>query len=148
MDTDVLAQLINAKLELLSQLRQLAVRQAELIEAADMSRILSLLAVKQRLLNTVDDIERRLDPFRQQDPEQRVWQSPEHRQRARDASARCDVLLQEVIAIERQGETYLTRRRDQAADQLQGVHRSLQVAKAYLATPDHSGQQFDASCET
>ncbi len=148
MGTDVLAQLIDTKVELLSQLRQLAARQVELVEAGDMTRIMNLLAVKQRLLNAVDQIERQLDPFRTEDAEQRAWQSPAHRQRARDASARCDALLQEIMTVERSCEAQLFQRRDQAAEQLQGMHFSAQVASAYLAAHDSSGRQFDASCET
>jgi hypothetical protein len=148
MDTEVLAQLIDNKHELLVQIRQLSVRQVELVEADDMARIIHLLAIKQRLLAALEETERRLDPFRQQDPEQRVWRSTAHRQRAREVSGRCDALLQEIMTMEKGCESQLFRRRDEAAGQLQGVHRSSQVAHAYLGTSDASGRQFDASCET
>jgi hypothetical protein len=148
MDTEVLAKLIDSKHEMLSQLRQLAIRQLELVEVDDMSRIISLLAVKQRLLNTMDDIEKQLDPFRQQDPEQRIWASPAHRERAREVSARCDAMLQEIMSIERGCESRLHQRRDQAASQIQGMHVAANASTAYLGALDHSGQQFDASCDT
>lgn len=148
MDTDVLTQLIDAKLGLLTQLRGLATKHAELLESADISRVMRYLAAKQRLLSAVEEIETKLDPFRGEDPEQRQWRSPEHRLRAQEASARCDALLREIIAMEKQGETQLTQRRDDAADQLRGIHHSRRIASAYLATPDSSGHQFDASCET
>jgi hypothetical protein len=148
MDTDVLAELIDAKHELLCQIRQLAGRQAEVIVQGDMTRIMSLLAVKQRLLNSIEQLERRLDPFRQQEPEQRQWQSPAHRQRAREASTRCDALLNEIMAVERTCETQLLQRRDLAADQLRVAHFSMHAANAYLPSGDSAGGQFDVSCET
>ena len=148
MDTEVLAQLIGNKHELLLQIRQLSARQVEFVEADDMARMIRLLAVKQRLLAAMEETERRLDPFRREDPEQRVWKSPAHRQRAQETSARCDALLQEIMSMEKGCESHLFRRRDEAAGQLQGVHRSAQAATAYLGAPDASGRQFDASCET
>lgn len=148
MDTEVLAQLIDNKHELLSQIRQLSARQVELVAADDMTRVIHVLAIKQRLLNVLEEIERRLDPFRRQDPEQRVWASAARRQQARDISARCDALLQEIMTMERGCESQLFHRRDEAASQLQGAHRSAQVANAYLGVADASGRQFDASCDT
>jgi hypothetical protein len=148
MDTDVLAQLIDNKHELLLQIRQLSARQVEFVEADDMARMIQLLAVKQRLLAAMEETERRLDPFRREDPDQRVWKSPAHRQRAQQVSASCDILLQEIMTMEKGCETNLFRRRDEAAGQLQGVHRSAQAANAYLGSSEASGRQFDASCET
>jgi hypothetical protein len=63
-------------------------------------------------------------------------------------SAQCDALLQEILAIERSCESKLFQRRDEAAEQLQGVHRSAQIASAYLGNSERSGRQFDASCDT
>jgi hypothetical protein len=148
MDTDVLAQLIGSKHELLLQIRQLVARQAEWVAADDMTRIMQVLAVKQRLLDALQDVERRLDPFRQEDPERRIWRTPDDRQRTRDLSARCDALLREILSLERTCESTMVQRRDQAATQLQGAHRSAQVASAYQGAGDPSGRQFDASCET
>lgn len=148
MDTEVLAQLINAKFQLLSQLQQLATRQAAVVAGDDMSRMIQLLAVKQKLLNTLDELERRLDPFRDQDPDRRVWSTPARREQVREVSAQCDKLLREIMSIERGCESQLIHRRDQAADELHGVHLSAQVVSEYQGAVDSSGRQFDASCET
>ena len=148
MDTEVLAQLINAKFQLLSQLRQLATRQADVVAGDDMSRMIQLLAVKQKLLNTLEELERRLDPFRDQIPDRRIWTTPARREQVREVSTQCDTLLREIMAIERGCESQLMQRRDQAADELHGVHFSAQVASAYQGVFDSSGRQFDASCET
>ena len=148
MNTDVLAELIDAKLVLLQQLRELAAQQALVIEHGDISRIMNVLAVKQRLLNALEQLERRLDPFREEDPDQRVWKSPVHRQRTRETSERCDALLSEIVAVERECEVQLSFRRDHAADQLRSAHFTTHAAWAYQSTTGFSGGQFDASCES
>ena len=71
METDQLSGWMDRKQGLLSQLRQLAHRQVESVKQADMSHLLGLLAAKQRLLQELQEIERRLDPFRDQDPQSR-----------------------------------------------------------------------------
>ena len=148
MDTDVLAKWIDAKHQLLSQLRELAARQRELVGGGDVTQLMNLLGVKQRLLDVVTTVESRLDPFRAEDPEQRVWRTPEHRIRTRAVSQRCDELLREILAIERDCESKMLVRRDQAANQLQRAHFSTNAAQAYLGAGEVAGGRFDASCET
>lgn len=148
MSTDVLAELIDAKLALLRQLHELSSHQAQVIKQGEIGPIISVLAVKQRLLNAIEQVERRLDPFREEDPDRRAWASPVHRQRAREASERCDALLSEIMTVERDCEAQLSLRRDAAADQLRVAHFSTQATWAYQSTVGSSGGQFDASCES
>ena len=49
--TDVLAELVVKKHDLLVQLRDVGLRQIELIDGGDMTQLLKLLSSKQRLLN-------------------------------------------------------------------------------------------------
>lgn len=148
MDTDVLAQLIDLKHQLLLQLRELARRQADLVGAGDLTQLMNVLGIKQRLLNAVTSVETRLDPFRSEDPERRVWRSPELRQRTREVSQQCDELLREVMTLERDCESQMLVRRDEAAEQLQRAHFSTNAAQAYLGPAELAGGQFDVSCES
>ena len=75
MDTDLLASFIGKKHDVLEQLRQLSRRQMDLIGEGDMTGLLSVLNVKQNLLVALQAVERDLDPFRQQDPDQRTWRT-------------------------------------------------------------------------
>jgi flagellar biosynthesis/type III secretory pathway chaperone len=146
MDTDVLAELIDQKYEVLSLLRQLARAQVTIIQDSDMTRLMKLLATKQNLLNQLQDLERQLDPYRDQDPDSRQWRSPEHRQQTRDMATRCESLLNELMLIEKQCEGDLVVRRDAASTQLQGVHNVTQATNAYLSNgPTHS--QLDLSSD-
>lgn len=148
METDLLAKLIDAKHDVLGQLRELAGRQSELIPQSDMGRLLSLLAVKQRLLVELQSLERQLDPFRDQDPDQRLWRSPADRQHCREAADRCDSLLAEIMSMERKCESELIRRRDQASTLLQGIHIAASATQAYATALESRGNQLDVSCES
>jgi len=146
METEILANLIDDKYGVLTQLRQLARRQVDIIHQGDTSQLLNLLAVKQTVLTQLQNIEKQLDPFRSQDPDRRQWKSPPHRQRARDAATRCESLLNEIMLLERQCESELVRQRDDVAEQLQGLHVVAQAANAY-AQPMPAHRQLDLSSE-
>ncbi len=146
-DTNTLTQVLAAKCELLMQLRQLGQQQSQLIEAAELGQLLNLLATKQRLLHGLQTIERQLDPFRGQLPEQRQWHSADDRQRCADLAAACEKLLMEVMASERYGQEQLILRRDEAATQLQVAHFAAQAHDAYVKPNQFNISQFDSSME-
>ncbi len=132
--TDILVQLIRAKRACLTQLHDLGRRQLELIDAGNLTGLLDLLAAKQRPLAELQRVQRAIDPFRAQDPANRRWQSPD----ARDACARdideCDRLLREILEREKKSEEILSRRRDETAVCLQGMHAAGQARGAYAAS--------------
>ena len=76
METDVLAELIGKKLAVLEQLRGLSRRQSDLIADGDIQRLLAVLSAKQTLLAELQKLQQRLEPFRKQDPDARVWRIP------------------------------------------------------------------------
>jgi hypothetical protein len=137
-ETDELSRLIDAKCECLQKLRDIGGRQLELIDGGEITALLDLLSVKQRLLVQLQGIEKALDPFRDQDPQQRRWPSSEDRRRCARQLECCETLLGEIISQEKRGENSLIRRRDEAAKQLQGAYRATQARGAYA-----SGQQQD-----
>ena len=131
--TEQLAQLIRQKREVLAQLHQVGSRQGELVASGDVGSLLKLLAAKQRLLAGLQVVEKQIEPFREEDPEQRVWASPTARAAcAADAQA-CRTLLAEVMEMEKTHEEQMTQRRDEVAAQLQRVHTSHDARGAYQA---------------
>jgi len=129
--TDLLSDLIRRKHNCLLHLHDLGQRQLGLVRRGSMDELLDVLAAKQHLLVELQRIERGLDPFRHQDPDQRIWHSAEDRQRCAQQLARCDALLAEIMAQEKQSEQELIRRRDEAARQLQGAHTAALARRAY-----------------
>jgi flagellar biosynthesis/type III secretory pathway chaperone len=138
-DTDLLAALVGAKLKILELLAQLARKQLALADQGQTTDLLKLLAAKQTVLAQLQQVERRLDPFRSQDPETRVWRSQADRHRCQVHATRCDELLAETMRLEKQGEAAMLRRRDHAASALAGASAAADAQAAYagpvLPTP-------------
>ncbi len=145
--TDTLAELVVHKHDLLVQLRDVGLRQVELIDGGDMTQLLKLLSTKQRLLNGLQTVERELEPFRRENPDSRVWRSPSDRQRCAEQAARCEVLLAEVVEREKLSETSLLAHRDRVAVALQSAHRSAEAHHAYDAAQYSVSRHLDLSSE-
>lgn len=147
MNTETLANLIAQKLQLVELLAKLSRAQMELIDGGDMNRLLTVLAAKQRLLNQLQQLEQALVPFRDEDPDQRVWASAEARELCRLNAARSEQLLAEIMQLERQGEAEMIRRRDETARRLEEVECAARAHTAYVDIPVAAVSQFDMSSE-
>ncbi len=142
-DTDLLSDWIRRKHNCLLHLRDLGRRQLELVRDGGMSELLDVLAAKQQLLVELQRVERGLDPFRGQDPDARPWRSPEDRRRCAEQLARCEALLAEIVSQEKESERDLLRRRDEAAQRLQGVHTAAQARSAYAGAVQSASSGLD-----
>lgn len=143
--TDRLCEFLRAKRSCLTQLRDMSRRQMELIDSGEMTRLLDLLVVKQRMIEQLQRIERALDPFRGEPPEARRWRSDDVKRCCADEAQQCELLLAELMNREKQSEALLTRRRDEVAQRLQGVHRAAQARQSYLEAPQDGACQLDVS---
>ena len=139
-ETDVLLELVGLKQNCLEQLRTLGSRQLELIEAQDMTQLLNVLAAKHHLLAELQQLERRLDPFRGQDPRTRRWRTPELHERCARSIAASEQLFREVLEQERVAEANLRRHRDEAAARLHGAQLASQARGAYTQQEPHRGR--------
>ena len=130
-DTDRLAALIAAKLQVVEILERLARKQLALVESGDAGVLLKLLAAKQTVLAQLQALERQLDPFRAQDPECRPWPSPAHRAQCQAQADRCTKLLAETMELEKQGEAALAARRDAVSSALASTQAAADARTAY-----------------
>lgn len=146
-ETDLLLDRIDRKHHVLAELCELGRRQMALIDRQDMSELLTLLSAKQHLLSALHTIERQLDPFRGQAPEQRRWRSPAERSRCGQLLDRCEALLAEIVEQEKQSEHQLRRHRDNIADRLHGAHSAGVARNAYVAYQGPPISQLDLSSE-
>ncbi len=145
--TDILKDLIRVKRECLMQLRNMGRKQQALIDEGNMTSLMDLLAAKQRPLLRLQRIERALDPFRSQDPETRVCASAGDRAQCADQVQQCETLLAEIVSQERCCEAALVRRRDEAAERLQGAHLAGHARHAYLPQSETTLSQLDLLSE-
>jgi hypothetical protein len=146
-DTDVLADLIARKLDCLTRLQDMGRKQLALVRDGDMTQLLDVLGVKQRVLWELQRIERAMDPFRGQDPDQRRWRTTEKRKETAQLLERCETLLDEIVANEKQSEHELLRRRDEAAARLQGTHLASRARGAYVPSSPSVSRQLDLASE-
>jgi hypothetical protein len=147
LETSLLAELIRRKRDCLVELRDLGPRQLALVREVNMTTLLDVLSVKQRLLGELQKLERQLDPFRGQDPDARRWPTPEARQQTARRLAECEALLTQIVRQDEQSEEELIRRRRQTAIQLQGVHAAQRARGAYLAPGCDAAGRLDLSSE-
>jgi hypothetical protein len=145
-ETDTLAELVDRKLRVLIHLRELTVRQPALIAADDWKTLLRVFAAKQKLLEEVQRIDRQLEPFRSQEPEQRRWRSPDARAQCRRAAERCRELIEEIKASEASDKHQLVERREAVARHLEQSHAAAAARVAYRPVEVQSG--LDLSSES
>jgi hypothetical protein len=131
--TGRLVELINGKHQVLLRLRDLGRRQTDLVASGDTTSLLKLLAVKQQLIGGLQELERELVPYYEENPERRSWQTSQQRAQCAQQAADCNELLQEIVGMEKSSAEHMTARRNEAAEQLQNVHAATQVRSAYEA---------------
>ena len=147
MSTKQLAELIDQKRDVLLQLRQLGRQQSGLIRADDINNLLVLLSAKQTLLNQLHAVERRLEPYRHQDPDARAWATPADRQHCAEVARQCGALLAEIVQTERDSEQEMERRRDVAAARLEETGSAAEARRAYVPPADPGATRLDLCSE-
>ena len=145
-ETDLLAELAAQRHNLLEQLRALGERQLELIDAVDMTQLIHVLSAKHHLLAELQQVEKRLDPYRGQDPELRTWRNAKVRAECADLVARSEQALKEILEQERLGEARMREHRDAAAARLRIAHAAGHARTEYAKTALPAGQ-IDFSTE-
>jgi DNA mismatch repair ATPase MutS len=135
--TELLAELVKRRHQVLTQLRDAGRRQAEIVRGGDTAALLKLLAAKQYLIAALQQVQRELASFHDEDPNRRAWPTPADRARCARQAAECNELLAEVIALEKQSAEQMTARRKDAGDQLRQVHAARQVRTAYESQRRH-----------
>jgi hypothetical protein len=135
--TEQLAELIRRKHQVLMQLRDVGRRQTDLAASGNIASLLKLLAAKQQLIATLQTLEHDLKPYYTEDPERRVWKSPQDRADCAQQVIECNAMLEEIVRLEKLGAEKITVRRNEVAEQLQQVHSAAQVRGAYEAHRIH-----------
>lgn len=142
-DTQQLSDLIERQLSILSALRLLAVQQADCLGADDGELLLSMIARKQPLIEELLQIQIELQPYRNEDPDQRVWSDSAARERCKAMVASCDQLHQEIVRLESQSLDELENNRNAVAAQLQDCRDASLATSAYTADTVLSQSSLD-----
>ena len=136
--TQLLYDLILEQRKILLELKHFAETQLQIVQENELGKLVSLLATKQQAIQRLQDVDRRLNPFRDQDPDSRQWSSTEQRDECRRMAKECPRLLADVMKLEQASEEILTQQREQVTQQVdQSVARS-QAAASYLQSSQGS----------
>lgn len=146
-DTNTLARLVRRKHDCLAQLLALGREQQALVVDGDLNELLRVLAAKQRWLAVLQEAQQQLAPFRDQAPGDRQWANEADRQQCAHLLQRCEAMLGEIVAQEKQSENILERRRDETSTRLQGMHVAETARSAYSHSGADHGGQLDLSSE-
>jgi hypothetical protein len=144
-NTTILSERIERKHELLLQLRDVGLRQLELIASGDMNQLLRVLSAKQRLLGILQSVERSLDPFRDDDPERRIWKTAVDRQQCAQKAEQCADLLRIIVEQERESESQMIIRRNDTARRLRDIQHAADIHRAYSDESAPLAGQLDLS---
>lgn len=131
--TELLAELIRKKHQVLMQLREIGRRQADLVTGGEIAALLTLLGGKQQLIAGLQALEVQLKPFYAQNPETRTWRSPADRAQCAQLANECNTLLEEVVGLEKSSAEKMNARKSEVAEQLNQAHAASQVRSAYQA---------------
>ena len=124
--------LICQQREVLLELKHFAKVQHQIAQQNELGRLVSLLAAKQKAIQRLQEIDRNLAPFQNQDPESRVWSSQEQRDECRRIAKECPRLLAEIMKLEQIAEETLTAQREMISQQVEQSTTRSQAATAYL----------------
>lgn len=142
-----LTQLIAAKRQVLEQILELTKTQQQQIQADDLTKMLRILTVKDRLIRNLNSLETALNPYRDDDPDSRPWPTMDARLKCRADSERCEQVLAAVLQLEQECDEAMRTRRDQIATQVHAAHDAARARHAYNSTQSQRSQQLDLSSE-
>lgn len=123
---------------MLEEVLSLSQSQWNLVERDEVASLMELLAAKQTLLDKMQELQTELAPYRDEDPDSRVWHSARRREQTQHVAGRCESILAEIMQIERQCEQTLVTRRTQVAADLKAVDLAERARDAYSSAPDSS----------
>ncbi len=146
LSTARLATLVSQKRKLVFELHKLVIKQRQMVDAAEVDFI-PLLAIKQKVLEALNAVDRCMDPFRQQDPDRRLWTSPENREACRTQADQCEAVFRDVLEIENYCAQTMRRQQSMIQEQLQGSVTANHATRAYQQEANQPMNRFDLSSE-
>lgn len=141
--TEQLLAYMSDRLEVLKLLKAIGRSQSEASLSSEMNTTMSLLARKQTLLDRLVTIGSEMEPYMSDDPEQRIWATPERRQECQKIADQGNALLHEALQQDQSLINEMTARRDAIAAQLQDGKDSILAHSAYTADSLLNESQLD-----
>lgn len=132
--TDRLAELLCRKLQVLEEVLSISNAQKELVGRDEVESLMELLAAKQTLLDQMHTLQLALAPYRDEDPDLRIWHSPRRREQTQQVASRCESILAQIMQIEKECEQKLVARRNEVAADLKAADLAGHARDAYTSS--------------
>ena len=130
-NTERLFELIETKLLRIEEMLALTIELADQVAQHDMTALMVVLSRKQSLMESLQSVQLELVSYRDEDPDARVWSSPDKRTRCKAMVQRSDQLLSELIVQENRCLDNMNLKRDSVLTQLQQNVAASQLQAAY-----------------
>jgi hypothetical protein len=125
------SELISRKEELLRRLLPISVQQLEIVRQSNLTVLLQLLAVKQRLMNEFEEIEKQLKPFQEIPLKERKWNNETERLEFGKKIEYCAAMLEEIIRNDSTSMEELEVQKTDTESQLKRVRQGSRAFEAY-----------------
>jgi len=143
--TDKLFESMQLRMELAQSLLALAKAQHSAVAQEDPNVTVSILGRKQTVLDSLVSLQATLGPSFSDEPESRVWSSPERRQECRTLADSSSKLLAQAMQLEEKTISLVEEKRNAVAAQLQSGSDSVLASSAYQADLQLEEGQLDIS---
>jgi hypothetical protein len=124
-------ELLRQKEEILRRLVPVSEQQLRIVRQNDLSVLLHLLAVKQRLMNEFESIEKQLQSFQQLPPEERSWENEAEKLSIDSRLERCEAMLEEIIQSDSMSMEELEVQKNNTEKQLKRLRQGSKVFDSY-----------------
>jgi hypothetical protein len=101
-----------------------------------MNALFELLANKQRLIATLEDLDEQVKTYHVDAPEARHWPTPEMREQCQLMVSLCNQLLANILATDNEAEALLVSQKNAVHLQLKQLDNKIQVQRAYHKQQD------------
>ncbi|GMV96246.1 MAG: hypothetical protein AMXMBFR83_06140 [Phycisphaerae bacterium] len=135
--------LLTEQCGLYAQLGQLSRGQRALITGESAEQLLAVLGERQRLIDRLEELGRRLRPFQRDWPAVRGAMSPSEGRRADELIARANGLLAGILQADAADAELLAARRGEAADGVTHVRSARKAGAAYAEGAASAGSRID-----
>jgi len=147
--TELLLELMEYKRVIVDQLYEFAERQMELVRKSDITTLLALLSRKQHVILAVEALEQKLQSFREENPSERSWASPDAKKRCQECMDYCQEQLKQVMMMEKTAEEELIVKKNAVQEQIRQLDQGVTVHRAYhqlqTRSKSHSVHGLDLS---
>jgi hypothetical protein len=144
-DVTELVQLLEHQRTLYRRLRTLADRQRTMIVQDDVQPLLSLLSERQKLVDGLVGLGRRLAPFREHWPATYGTLDEPTRRQVSELLEEANTALGSILQCDRHDTATLSARRQDVANQLSSMDGGARVGAAYAATARRASSVTDAT---